>query len=421
MKQLKEDAIEELGSNLFKKVKKNSDYHKKDYFTNIFDKKNKRDVYKSDIIVRINKIIKELNNGENVIKNMINIFKLYNGDDDDDSSLKTKIEDVFEDVFEDVSKKDSFRVVDFIENFKKINYKPITLNKDFGLNFIKSLPQIRKYIDDETIYLKHDDIKNNDNISKKEGDFIENVKDILKIDKDYLKKRNKIYESMKNKKELVESEQKNKDLEQAYFNQNEKLKNTEDLLKNTAEGFKIVYDKVEDVGKKVDDIKKGAGGDISPSVDINPLSHMLNKTRLKRVHDYLNKGFGDLPRDKAINKIYDELLKEKSKEFSFANDEELKATAESLADAVLIRKGELSHKYRPAYEKLRTLNDMNMIDSLPEEAAKQLNQMDLEKYYADQKKIDKIYILPKEWQRISTATTQYNINPMLLRGVIKDK
>lgn len=297
--------------------------------------------------------------------------------------------------------------------------------------FMLTNPVIRGYINNNDVFKNSEDLiaegKDDDTIKRlafiygvvDSADYnarLQNYKDSI----ERTRRSDELAERLEKLKEMNEGQQKeNEELKQARENAIGRLRKVDDAIKV---GGTAIYG----LGKKSDSIKKDTeeikqmmkAEDVEPGGKPSPYSHLMNNTRLKRIHQFLDRGYGDMPRDEMIQKIYDDL--DWDERFVGASDTERRKQAESMADAVYMRKEELGTKYRPTYERLRTLNDLNMIKSLPEHVAKELNQMDIERYNADQKKIDKIYILPKEWQRVSTAATQYNINPMLLRGAIKE-
>lgn len=399
-----------LTSALFDQIKQTQqgveNLYKKPVFQKLFGNfENKKAVTKKTLNPRVEEFINKIENDKVVVdkyEGLNDILKLL---PELDVNSRTAMIDIAKPIYQGLIKSKDFNLKAFIKSHYNDDNNIISGNNLSGALLLH--PLIHQFVKNNDIF------KNNDELEEegKDIEMINSLKEIYQTNKpeDFLEREYRFneFEEMKNKNEaLIE---KNEELDKIIDEKN-------DMIKAGGKYFWRLGQKQDETNKKIDDLKKTIYDDQSD--DLSVYSHLMNNRKLNRIHSFLNRGYGDMTRDEAIRKITKDL--EFDDNFKYLDEKDRIKQAETLADAIFIRKEELSQKYRPVYEKLRALNDLNMIKNLPEEAAKDLNQYDLEKYYADQKRIDKIYILPREWKRVSAAATQYNINPMLFRGIIKE-
>lgn len=178
------------------------------------------------------------------------------------------------------------------------------------------------------------------------------------------------------------------------------------------EGKKEAYAKTYNAAKEIPEIKESVK-EIKETINpepykdgkLSPLLLLRNNKYLNKIHEYISRGYGDLSREELIK-----TLKNKS-----YNDDEAKA----YADAILIRKTEQQKRFEPVYKRLRDIRDANLIQRLPEDVQKGINDYEREQYAIKSRDIENYYLLPHEWKRLKAAR-DYGINPMLLRGIIKE-
>lgn len=175
-----------------------------------------------------------------------------------------------------------------------------------------------------------------------------------------------------------------------------------------AEQLKHAPEKIDLIYKDVKDIKEVFNPEPVRDKEGNISAHSLlrNSKSLNKIQEYLSRGFGDLSQDVLMDKL---------KKYTKGDDKEAKA----YADAIMIRKAEQQARNKPLYQRLKEARDASLIRNIPEEVQKDLNDYEREDFAKQMRDVHNYYLLPHEWKTIK-ATRDYGINPMLLRGIIKE-
>ena len=178
-------------------------------------------------------------------------------------------------------------------------------------------------------------------------------------------------------------------------------------------GKEEVYKKTYNAAKEIPEIKESVK-EIKETINpepknkegyYSPMLLLRNNQYLNKIHEYISRGYGDLSREELIKKL----------KYIYKNDEDAKA----FADAILIRKTEQQKRFEPVYKRLRDIRDANLLQRLPEDVQKGINDYEREQYAIKSRDVENYYLLPHEWKRLKAAR-DYGINPMLLRGIIKE-
>lgn len=319
----------------------------------------------------------------------------------DIKSLKSKIERRTNNIdnIKDNTKELIIKILDPSNNKDIDNYYDYIINIEQELNKDENKDvekwniegyNFKKYFDKYYKNVFIEIFNKSNNLSKLAGDSIgENYTDNLNMFSDLIpsiktKQRKFVNEDEINK---IKEESKKEGKEEVY-------KETYNAAKEIPE----IKESVKEIKETINPDPKNKEGKYSP------LLLLRNNKYLNEIHEYISRGYGDLSREELIKK-----LKYRK------NDDEAKA----FADAILIRKTEQQKRFEPVYKRLRDIRDANLLQRLPEDVQKGINDYEREQYAIKSRDVENYYLLPHEWKRLKAAR-DYGINPMLLRGIIKE-